>query len=564
MKKLLLFTALGSLALGAMAQSTPLHLENFYVNSISSNGRYISSKTDMSYSLYDLETRKMIYTAEGDEVGGGQARSISDNGILLCSDYNTAWYVIDGKEIHPEVLSPYPISSICAITPDGKNVCGLVTNLQQGDIMNSIQYLPYVATITDGVMSELEFLPFPEKDFSNRTIQWASAVSLSDDGTKVIGLVTDYTGMLLYPILYTKGEDGKWTYDLITEQYINPNGLVLPEEPGEAKSWTDFATPEEVAAYNAAMEKWQTETPSDYSLFPNWEDFMTDAEKEAWNAYAKEFNDKQSLFFDTLNRILDESLNFNQNIIYLSPDGKKVGASAIVHVEVEDPFFGELFLSPFAEVCVINLEDNSVELLDFTSQIAPSTINNDGNLIANTLPNFFDPTPQESYMVEKGETIVPIIDYINTINPQWAAWYKENFTYQEEVGYDPDTYEPIMGERTYNDYSYMSTDGNVIATSFQNWYLDVPYNTVIFTGVTSGVANVAIDGADDLTVKGAKGGMIFVAGAPADVTVYDLSGRVVFAADAVEASVATGLNSGVYVIKATAGNGKTVTEKVAF
>lgn len=564
MKKLLLFTALGSLALGAMAQSTPLHLENFYVNSISANGRYISSKTDMTYSLYDLETRKMIYTAEGDEIGGGQARSISDNGILLCSDYNVAWYVIDGKEIHPEVLSQYPISSICAITPDGKNVCGLVTNLQQGDIMDSTQYLPYVATITDGVMSELEFLPFPEKDFTNRTIQWASAVSLSDDGTKVIGLVTDYAGMLLYPILYTKGEDGKWTYDLITEQYINPNGLVLPEDPGEPKSWTNFATPEEVAAYNAALEKWQTETPSDYSLYPNWEDFLTDAEKEAWNAYAKEFNENQNLFYDTYNRILEESLSFNQNIIYLSPDGNKVAASGIVYVDTEDPWSGETILSPFTEVCEINLVDNSIELLDFTSEIAPSCILNDGTTMASTLPNFFDPTPQTSYIIEKGETITPLLDYIAVLNPEWATWYKNNFTYHEEVGYDPDTYEPIMGDVTYTGYPYSSTDGSVIATSFQNWYLDVPYNTVVFTGVTTGVANVAIDGADDLTVKGAKGGMIFVAGAPADVTVYDLSGRVVFAADAVEASVATGLNSGVYVIKATAENGKTVTEKVAF
>ena len=48
--------------------------------------------------------------------------------------------------------------------------------------------------------------------------------------------------------------------------------------------------------------------------------------------------------------------------------------------------------------------------------------------------------------------------------------------------------------------------------------------------------------------------------APADVAVYDLTGKTRFEAENVT-SAATGLSNGIYVVKATDGNGNTVTVK---
>ena len=89
------------------------------------------------------------------------------------------------------------------------------------------------------------------------------------------------------------------------------------------------------------------------------------------------------------------------------------------------------------------------------------------------------------------------------------------------------------------------------------------YVTVLFPANSSAISNVASDLAS-FKVNASVGGVINVNGQAASIAVYDLSGRVVFTADAVEGAVATGLNAGVYVVKAVAADGQTVTEKVAF
>lgn len=559
MKKLLLFTALGSLALGAMAQSTPLLLENFYASGMSSNGRYVSSATYDGVAVYDLEARKYLYQEENPDIRFGQGRHISDNGIILMGDYDTSWLLINGKEVRTDVA----ISSFNAITPDGKYIAALLYNpdITPGD--DNTSYLPAIFTLTDGVLSEPEYLPYPELDFTNRKIQYASAVSISDDGRKVIGLVVDRSGFLQTPILYTKGEDNKWSYRLLAESLINPNHVEIPAYPGDAESWEKFATPEEVAAYNEAYAKWQAETPYDYDKQPQWGNYMTEEEYAAYKVYAEDFNNRLAAFSTAFLDVLDASTGFEQNLIYISPDGNKATAASITSVENNDP----MAWLPFKDVHQIysfDLKDETFSHLESDLDLAPENIIDNGIIFCATMLEQGSQVPVQGYVLEAGNTLTPLLDYIGKTKPEWSEWYKQNFTFDVETGYDPETFEPITTPYVYTGRPYCNADGSTVATAIENWYLDVPYNTVVFTGVTTGVANVAIDGADDLTVKGAKGGMIFVAGPPADVTVYDLSGRVVFAADAVEASVATGLNSGVYVIKATAENGKTVTEKVAF
>lgn len=565
MKKSLLFTALGSLALGAMAQTEPVKIGSFHAGSMSANGRYLSSAINGTVSLYDSEKNQVIFTNSYDGLGMGNGRNISDNGVFLIGDMNAAWLVIDGKEVSQNVLQKFPFSSLNAITPDGKYLCGSVSNF---DIIpnsdDNTMYLPVVYTLgEDNQLSEPEYLPYPALDFLNKPIQYASAVNISNDGKTICGLVTDWFGFMSYPIIYTKDADGKWSYDLPTKEYLNPNNLVLPEDPGEAKQAKDFMTPEEIAAYQEAYNKWQAETPNDYANMPLIENYMTAEELAAFNAYAKEFNQKLEEYYIIRNQIIDETLKFEQNITCISTDGNLVAAAATVIVPNDDP----TSWYPTKEIhitYIFNLADGTTSQLECVEGIVPSTITNDGTVFCGTIQSMMSITPLSGLVGNVATTTTqPLVEYLSTINPAYGTWMKENCTRMITTGYDPETYEPIEENIVFSGRPLASADGKTIATAIDFVMDEDEYVTVLFPANSSAISNVASDLAS-FKVNASVGGVINVNGQAASIAVYDLSGRVVFTADAVEGAVATGLNAGVYVVKAVAADGQTVTEKVAF
>ncbi len=564
MKKSLLFTALGSLALGAMAQTEPVKIGSFHAGSMSANGRYLSSAINGTVSLYDSEKNQVIFTNSYDGLGIGNGRNISDNGIFLIGDMTTAWLVIDGKEVSQNVLQKFPFSSLNAITPDGKYLCGSVSNLDIPNSDDNTMYLPVVYTLgEDNQLSEPEYLPYPALDFLNKPIQYASAVNISNDGKTICGLVTDWSGFMSYPIIYTKDADGKWSYDLPTKEYLNPNNLVLPEDPGEAKQAKDFMTPEEIAAYQEAYNKWQAETPNDYANMPLIENYMTAEELAAFNAYAKEFNQKLEEYYIIRNQIIDETLKFEQNITCISSDGKYVAAAASVVVPNDDP----AAWSPFKELYatyIFNLADDTMSQLECKEGIVPSTITDNGDVFCGTIPDMMSNTPLSGFVGNVATTETQsLVEYLSTVNPAYSTWMVENCSRMTITGYDPDTYEPIEENIVFSGRPFASADGKTMATAIDFVMDEDEFVTVYFPASSSAISNVASDLAS-FKVNASVGGVINVNGQAASIAVYDLSGRVVFTADAVEGAVATGLNAGVYVVKAVAADGQTVTEKVAF
>ena len=445
MKKSLLFTALGSLALGAMAQTEPIKIGSFHAGSMSANGRYLSSAINGTVSLYDSEKNQVIFTNSYYGLGIGNGRNISDNGVFLIGDMNAAWLVIDGKEVPQKSLEKFQFSSLNGITPDGKYLCGSVNNFDiVPDSDDNTMYLPVVYTLgEDNQLSEPEYLPYPALDFLNKPIQYASAVNISNDGKTICGLVTDWSGFMSYPIIYTKDADGKWSYDLPTKEYLNPNNLVLPEDPGEPKQAQDFMTPEEVAAYNEAMAKWELETPGDYTIYPNIQDFMTEEEKAAFEAYAADFNAKQADYYNVRNEIIEQTLKFEQNITCISTDGNLVAAAATVIVPNDDP----TSWFPTKEIhitYIFNLADGTTSQLECVEGIVPSTITNDGTVFCGTIQSMMSITPLSGFVGNVATTTTqPLVEYLSTINPAYGTWMKENCTRMITTGYDPETYEPI-------------------------------------------------------------------------------------------------------------------------
>ncbi len=85
---------------------------------------------------------------------------------------------------------------------------------------------------------------------------------------------------------------------------------------------------------------------------------------------------------------------------------------------------------------------------------------------------------------------------------------------------------------------------------------------VIVDDQGSGIHGVRNDSVSDVTVRCIGSGVLRVEGDAVDgLSVYDLSGRLVFVVSDIERDIPTGLNSGVYVVKVSS-NGTSSTIKV--
>jgi len=58
-----------------------------------------------------------------------------------------------------------------------------------------------------------------------------TALSISDDGSTVVGQVVSANGFVTYPLVYTKGSDGKWSYKEYGLNEIVEPGTVFPKYP---------------------------------------------------------------------------------------------------------------------------------------------------------------------------------------------------------------------------------------------------------------------------------------------------------------------------------------------
>ncbi|MDE6358274.1 MAG: T9SS type A sorting domain-containing protein, partial [Duncaniella sp.] len=282
-----------------------------------------------------------------------------------------------------------------------------------------------------------------------------------------------------------------------------------------------------------------------------------------FNAYAKEFNQKLEEYYIIRNQIIDETLKFEQNITCISSDGKYVAAAASVVVPNDDPAswrpFKELYVT-----YIFNLADDTMSQLECKEGIVPSTITDNGDVFCGTIPDMMSNTPLSGFVGNVASTETqPLVEYLSTVNPAYSTWMVENCSRMTITGYDPDTYEPIEENIVYSGRPFASADGKTMATAIDFVMDEDEFVTVFFPASSSAISNVASDLAS-FKVNASVGGVINVNGQAASIAVYDLSGRVVFTADAVEGAVSTGLNAGVYVVKAVAADGQTVTEKVAF
>ena len=548
-----------------------------YITVISPDGKWIAGALDEgNVIIRNLETDEVFtYFSNGGSISyyiGNGPGAVSNVGIIVgsTSGNNASYWDHDkGQWYNLKTPNPQFMSNACSVTPDGSVICGGAGNDNMSLDSEKIMLVPAVwYRQEDGFYSDAVLLPHPEKDFTGRIPQYITAVAISDDGKTVVGQIRDYAGFMQEPIVYTRGEDGEWSYTLLYPELLNPNNFEFPPYPGEyngtpmpTEEW--FMTEEEMAAYSEAVDKW-TSGP-----FPQYTDYMTYEEYQqylaAFDKYLEEYvpwEEAYDNYFTIYEDCINDGYSFVFNNIFLTPDGKYYGTSREI-TYVEDPIDG-----PKARryPMILNTDGSGYTELDGSQDISLLM----SSLTANedVLATYIDPNnilPKKAYIFPSGsKEATPLEDYIADFNPDLAAWM-ESEMYQEIIdGIRPN------GQFTYSDYmcsgSAVSTPDMsrmLCFTTTDTWTDQQMYyvSWVFDTGIKESAVKPTFSSRYEMTVL--PDGEVVLDGEFRTIDIYNIAGAVVYSEKSPAGSINPNLGKGIYIFKAVTADGEEIVKKIA-
>lgn len=470
MKKTLLTAAMAVLAMGsASAQVCDNFVGNLF-SVMSDNGVYVAESVDGEIIVRNRLTNKEYYVhaSEEDPVlsGAGNGHALSSQGTLVGYDGHNACYWVKGglKVVLPNTADAGTIDSdASAITDDGKFIAGsLATGAKSA--YEGLQSFPVLWTRQSDGSYSVEKLPFPAKDFSGRDPQHVTVNDISNDGKTLVGMIVDYSGFFIYPIVYKKGEDGTWSYKVIGENIVWDGELakqILPEPTIPSDIWfpkpEQYFTKADTIAYNNAAAEYSDKLdqvkagliPSDsLPVYPlKW--MYVSENKAKWQAdsllyeqqceqYYVDFDAYQESFYAST-----KGISFLQNNFYLSRNGKYLGTtiSRELSSEADDPemggFGGEVVYNPV----LIDLTQDSLiaNVREDLTQHSTTCVTDDGTLFAaSPMMDYV----RNTYVIKPNaeEPVLNFYDYINQRSEAAALFLKTKYSFDvpTEVGGDGD------------------------------------------------------------------------------------------------------------------------------
>lgn len=470
MKKTLLTAAMAVLAMGsASAQVCDNFVGNLF-SVMSDNGVYVAESVDGEIIVRNRLTNKEYYVhaSEEDPVlsGAGNGHALSSQGTLVGYDGHNACYWVKGglKVVLPNTADAGTIDSdASAITDDGKFIAGsLATGAKSA--YEGLQSFPVLWTRQSDGSYSVEKLPFPAKDFSGRDPQHVTVNDISNDGKTLVGMIVDYSGFFIYPIVYKKSEDGTWSYKVIGENIVWDGELakqILPEPTIPSDIWfpkpEQYFTKADTIAYNNAAAEYSDKLdqvkagliPSDsLPVYPlKW--MYVSENKAKWQAdsllyeqqceqYYVDFDAYQESFYAST-----KGISFLQNNFYLSRNGKYLGTtiSRELSSEADDPemggFGGEVVYNPV----LIDLTQDSLiaNVREDLTQHSTTCVTDDGTLFAaSPMMDYV----RNTYVVKPNaeEPVLNFYDYINQRSEAAALFLKTKYSFDvpTEVGGDGD------------------------------------------------------------------------------------------------------------------------------
>ena len=557
----------------------PETMPDIDVTAISPNGRSVLSELYQTLTSIDLETGdRTTFSDDGSQTlsyCAGTGNCVANDGSFLgnYSAMSPACLFKNGKyTMLPTRQRDLP-GSANGITPDGRFICGTQHNRGVSEMDDAILSVPCVWEMNESGSYGLPvMLPHPELDFTGRPPVYVTAVRISDDGSRIVGQVYDFGGAMRQPIVYDRAADGTWSYTLIHPELINPGNVEFPAYPGEgpeAPNITDFMTAEEKSEYDLAVKEWEENCAItgnyDYSTYPVEEDFMSDdsldkydVAKAAYDRLAEEWSADFMAFINAYNQCINDGCAFVFNNIFLSSDGKTMAMTNRKNAGS----YEEGNLVSYDTPYIFNLETGAVTHNPNERNSLIDAMADDGTLFTHNANYYYD---NADVRLPDG-TLVSLQDYMNTASPVIANWMKENMYHDMEVwNYATMTWEmkenvPCYGRAT------CTPDLKTIATTVSNEWDEtagVSYYSYILDVETSNGIDAVQAGAD-ASITCLSGGVIRINGALAALEVYDMQGRKVFEQQGAEGVVNTGLNGGIYLLKARTAEGKTIGLKAAF
>lgn len=508
------------------------------------------------------------------------------------------------------------------ITPDGSRIVGYSMNsgvsyYDDGVVLS----VPLLWQLNEDGEYDMIKLPYPTTDFTGRTPQYVIALAISDDGKRIIGQVTDNAGFVHSPIVYNEQADGSWTFE-----YVNPElqtaGLQFPEWPGEYSGpsypyYTSFMSEEEQAAYEEAQSNWSYSSGEKY---PVATDYMTEDEIAAYNQAKDEYNEAYGAysaltgaFYDVYYQALEEGLgDVLMNSVAISNDGHYYAAT-----KATGDYFSGYSYTP------LRFDLNTGDYKIYSNATAsPTYVNNEGAMLGCTAG--LDGYTRFAWVKPADDdqwTRLP--QFVAQHNTAAADWMFDNLSTNYIKGYassgdddddwgmllshkadgvddsfggyggdddfggfggddnfgggddsgsslDPGDWEEdgyIWSNDVFDGLPMANKDMSVITTWEINGYSenddDYEYSLIIRLPELSGVKSIATTPAKSLSVKASRDGVITINGDAAKLEVFSIAGNKVLSISSPSATTKTNLTAGMYLIKATAANGKsTVTKAV--
>jgi len=585
---------------------------------VSRNGKWAAGEYQGVLQLVNTATGDVqVYEGDGMttmySIGNGTA--IADDGTIAGStNGNDAAVLADGVWTQLSCGSGDPSAVVYLandISADASIICGGVGS---GDIMDEEQSMIYPCVWerqANGTWSEPIMLPCPERDFAGRVPQYIIPVSMSADGNRILGQMTDYSGFEHQPLLFERVE-GEWTCTAVAPDLINPGHVEFPEYPGEAPQYPDendylttdqrdaydkavteynayfgnkpkkeefmsddsrldyqdaleayyadpdnnpypmidnFMTEDEKAAYNQAVDDFYANAPAR----PAYEDFMSEENKTAYLAAQEEFQTKYdawdvaySDFMAVFEEVLAQCPNYIFNNISISPDGTKGVTTG--DVVTYDP----MSWSQTSEVSVytFDLVANTATKIASPDNIIARQIVDSGILICNSYPGVA--VYNKTYVLKPGTSEFVSIEtyYAENGDTDAVQFIADNMTHDIE-SFDMETNEPvILSDQIVTGISCVSSDMTMLVSWTESpwgYDSDTYYCSYIIKGKQEGVGAAVAEAAT--TAELAADGTLTVNGPAANVTVYDVNGRVVYTVDAPAGAYATGLGHGAYIVR---------------
>lgn len=540
-KTLLLSGALLMAAAPAFADVTPAVYPDAPFMGISSNGKYTTfSLQGMLLSVLNLEdpSECSVYYDEVYQMGQyipGYGTCVADDGstvgnATIYDAEGNQWdqaviYNVKGDLTVLSVPDKDQINLAHGITPDGSRICGNVGLSPFSMDSQMIMQVPVIWNRNeDGTYGDPVMLPYPAKDFLGEVPQMITALAISSDGKTVAGEVVSNSGWWTYPIIYTLGDNGEWSYSLpfLNELFFTNPEIYIPANPGNYPLVNDFMTQEELDAHAKALEEWNN-TPyedRDWSKYPNIQNFMSDEEKEVYAAAVDKYYVDLAAYQNAVDAATAGSVTFEFNSVVLAPDGKSVaynynaGGVGPLKPAQKSPKYSPLSKSAregeelaTSTVFVLNLEDGkSYKTYTCEEGLTATCAAKDGKYVAYS-GNSWGGYPC-AMVIDPEKGLQPLQEYF----PAIKSWVDDNLMFAIET-YDPETWEPVEKDMVVTGLPFCTPDMNTVTTYINE--LDPTaenagqlYRGFVFSGLTSGSGVNVIE-------TGKKA---------ADVEYYDLNG----------------------------------------